>query len=242
MTTEPLIEEPDRIDVMLVEDSPVYAKLVQEVLQPESVNLTWVRTAAACQQALQEHHHRILILDIVLPGGINGIELCHQLKQQDPQLQIMLMSGLDSTFDKVSGLENGADDYVTKPFDPSEFRARFRVLKRRVSNSSPALLPGASETIVAGELCIYPSQRKIQLQGQELELRRREFELLYYLVQHSGEVCRREELLTAIWPEPDVTIRTVDTHIQRLRQKLQDSAEEPRYIETLRGVGYRFCG
>jgi len=233
--------EPERMNVMLVEDSSVCAQLVREVLQPENVNLIWLRDAVAFQASFEKEKPDILILDIVLPGNMSGVELCYQVKQSFPHIQIMLMSGLNSTFDKVTGLESGADDYVSKPFEPSEFRARFRVLKRRLTKKQTSELNSENEQIQVGELKIYPSQRKVYLKTQELVLRRREFELLYYLVQHAGEVCSREELLNAIWPEPGIVIRTVDTHIQRLRQKLQDSVEQPQFIETLRGVGYRFC-
>lgn len=225
--------------VLLIEDSAVYARLIEDCLRPEGLELQWVKTADEALAVVAADPPEIILCDIVLPGERDGFALCREIKQQHPGLQFLMISSLDSTFDKITGLETGADDYLTKPFEPIELRARFRVLKRRLQQ----LQTGPSQVqkpLQARGLAVNPATREASFQRDLLDLRRREFDLLYYLMAHADQVVQREALLEAIWEQPEVTQRTIDTHVQRLRDKLQQAGAPLDLIETHRGTGYRF--
>lgn len=239
MTTQEFVP-----NVLLVEDSKVYAHLIESNLAPEQTNFHWAKSVSECLESLDTLIPDIVICDILLPGEMNGIELCREIKRRHQQTLVIMVSGVDNTFEKVSSLESGADDYITKPFDPIEFRARFRVLLRRVRQTHPheneSPLHSHSHSLTFNDLSIIPDQRTVTLKGEKLDLRRKEYDLLYYLASHAGLVCSREDLLAHIWKDSSITHRTIDAHIQRLRMKIGDNAEQPCFIETLRGIGYRF--
>lgn len=225
------------MNVLILEDSEVQARLIEDCLKPEQIEIRSVRTAADCYAAVEEKVPDIIICDILLPGGGNGLEVCRDLKRSHPHLQFMVLSCLDSTFDKIQGLETGAEDYITKPFDPVELRARFRVLRRRAEYLSSPNKPGSFH--IRG-LELVPATREVFLNQLPVELRRREFDILHYLMRHAGEVISRDTLLNEVWHSHEISERSIDPHIQRLRDKLGDSGDDPQYIETIRGVGYRF--
>jgi len=180
----------------------------------------------------------LFILDIMLPG-IDGLEVCRQLRQntRTKNVPIIMLTAKGEEFDKVLGLELGADDYLTKPFSVRELIARVKAIFRRVNNSIPA----ENEIVKHGEISIDSTRREVYKNGKPVEMPLKEFELLKMLVLNKGRVLSRELLLEKIWGfDYYGETRTVDVHIRYLRQKIEDDDSNPIYIETVRGIGYRF--
>jgi DNA-binding response OmpR family regulator len=176
----------------------------------------------------------LVILDLMLPG-ISGYEVCRQLKEQLPALPILMLTARSQESDIVTGLNLGADDYVTKPFSVLELIARIQAVSRRTT-------PHAKQTIVFrnGSLNIDFSLLKAEKDGRELDLTSREFEILECLVDHRGELVTREQLLNRVWGyESYPFTRTIDAHIASLRKKIEDNPEEPELIKTIHGKGYK---
>ncbi|MFZ5987074.1 MAG: response regulator [Bacillota bacterium] len=180
----------------------------------------------------------LFILDIMLPG-IDGLEVCRQLRENPAtkSTPIIMLTAKSEEFDKVLGLELGADDYIAKPFSIRELVARVKALFRRISSTSAQ----ENELIKHGDITIDCSRREVYKKGQLLEMPLKEFELLKLLVQNKGKVLSRELLLEKIWGfDYYGETRTVDVHIRYLRQKIEDDDSNPIYIETIRGIGYKF--
>jgi len=180
---------------------------------------------------------------------ILGLDICRQIKQSNPQQFFVFMSSLGEENDLVVGLELGADDYIVKPFGVKIFRAKIRSLMRRIDSTRLETLtntvqqntPLASPIIQFKNLTIDPIAHSVAINQVNIELTHKEFEMLYWLAQHPGQVFSRDQLLEQIWKhEYDVTDRSIDALIRRLRDKLNDSATKSQFIETIRGVGYRF--
>lgn len=182
----------------------------------------------------------IVILDLMLPE-IDGLEVAKTIRKTS-NVPIIMLSAKDSEFDKVIGLEIGADDYVTKPFSNRELQARVKALLRRSEFSETQMdleLPATAGALTIGSLTILPDAFIAKKNGKELELTRREFELLYHLAKHLGQVMTREHLLETVWGYDYFgDVRTVDVTIRRLREKIEDTPGRPEYILTRRGVGY----
>lgn len=180
----------------------------------------------------------LFVLDIMLPG-IDGLEICRRVKQ-NPELSripVIMLTAKSDEFDKVLGLEIGADDYITKPFSIREFIARVKVVFRRQSDISDT----SSEVIQVGKISIDFSRHEVYKENQLIEMTFKEFELLKLLILNKGKVMSREMLLEKVWGfDYYGETRTVDVHIRYLRQKIEDDDNNPVYIETVRGVGYRF--
>ena len=174
----------------------------------------------------------VVILDIMLPG-IDGVEVCRRIREHSA-VPIIMLTARDSDLEKVAALEIGADDYITKPFSAPEMVARVRALIRRAGEGRK---PGP---IVLGGLSVDPATREVIADGRDVTLTAKEFDLLHALVRNPGIVMSREALLDAAWGFTEyVDTRGVDVHIRHIREKLGDDAAEPRFIETVRGVGYR---
>jgi DNA-binding response OmpR family regulator len=187
----------------------------------------------------------LILLDVLLPGGIDGFEVCRLLRHQ-LRCPIILVSALAEEVDRVVGLEVGADDYVTKPFSTVELLARINAHLRRAgmthaAMTGPAALPGPAGRLFVGGLEIDPVRREVQIDGRSVHLKRREFDLLHYLARHSGMTLSRSRLLDAVWGDAVPAghdTRTVDVHIHRLRERLESKPARPRYLHTVRGLGY----
>ncbi|MCX7745632.1 MAG: response regulator transcription factor [Clostridia bacterium] len=187
-----------------------------------------------CKNAVPD----LFILDIMLPG-IDGFEVCRQLRQnvQTKNVPIIMLTAKNDEFDKVLGLELGADDYITKPFSVRELLARVKAIFRRVNTA----LPSESEIIKHGNITIDCTRREVYKDSNLLEMPLKEFELLKLLILNKGKVLSRDLLLEKIWGfDYYGETRTVDVHIRYLRQKIEDDDSNPAYIETVRGIGYRF--
>jgi DNA-binding response OmpR family regulator len=179
-----------------------------------------------------------VILDVMLPKK-NGFDVCRDLRARSISTPIVMLTARSAETDKVLGLELGADDYITKPFSIREFRSRVRALLRRAS--TPRYEPRDEEAIEVDGLRIDPARRAVEVAGTRVQLTYVEFELLRTLAQRPGRVFSRQALLEALWGSSDYREpRTIDVHVRHLREKLEPDPHDPRYILTVRGVGYRF--
>ncbi len=181
-------------------------------------------------------HPDLVILDVMLPGR-DGFEVARALRRES-DVPVIMLTARDSELDKVVGLEIGADDYLAKPFSTRELIARVRAMLRRTRRSEPAR---GDTRLEMEELVLDGGRHRVTLAEKEIELKPKEFDLLAFFMGHAGQVFGREQLLASVWGYDFAgDSRTVDTHVKTLREKLGDSAERPRWIETVRGVGYRF--
>ena len=204
-----------------------------------------VRTAgdgAAGLAAARAEPPDLILLDVLLPGGMDGFELCRLLRH-DLRCPIVLISALSEEVDRVVGLEVGADDYVVKPFSTVELLARIKAHLRRAAFASSTEItssPAAGPPLVVGPISIDLSQRRVVVEGRVVELKRREFDLLCHLARHPGLTLTRARLLDAVWPEEinRSDTRTVDVHVYRLRERIEPDPANPRFIHTVRGLGY----
>jgi DNA-binding response OmpR family regulator len=184
--------------------------------------------------------YQLIVLDLMLPG-LDGLEICKRLRSRKNTVPILMLTAKTSELDRVLGLELGADDYLSKPFSIMELQARVKAILRRVDLSSQPATISASETINSGGLYINVPGRHVKVDGQALELTAREFDLLLHFARHPGRVYSRGQLLDQIWGYSHSGYEhTVNTHINRLRKKIEGNPEQANYIETVWGVGYRF--
>lgn len=218
--------------ILVVEDDEGLRALMVRALQQEGHQVLGVGTAAAAQRALAAGEADLVVLDLGLPDS-DGLDLLSTLRGRT-ELRVLVVSGRDSLGDRVLGLNTGADDYLVKPVAVPEFQARVRALLRRVPDSATRLRYGSLE--------IELDAREVCLDGHPVELSRKEFGLLALLASYPRKVFSRDDLLREVWgssPEYQVA-STVTEHVRRLRYKLGDDAEHPRWIVNVRGVGYRF--
>lgn len=185
----------------------------------------------------------VILLDLMLPKK-DGMDVCKELRQQKVLTPILMLTAKDDEFDKVLGLELGADDYMTKPFSPREVIARIKAVLRRtqmqVPTSSNEVDTDEDEGIKIAELKVLPNYYEAYFKGELLELTPKEFELLLYLVKNKGRVLTRDQLLSAVWNYDFVgDTRIVDVHISHLREKIEENTKKPIYIKTIRGLGYK---
>ena len=222
-------------DILVVEDDRAILRGLETNLEFEGHT---VRHAVRGDDAIDRvtaQRPDLLILDVMLPG-MNGFDVCRRIRRTDQRLPILLLTARAEEVDKVMGLDLGADDYLTKPFNLSELLARVRALLRR-SHPNAALLSSVRFADVAIDFARYEATRA----GVLLHLTVKEFALLRELVAAGGAPIRRDALIDRVWgADVNVTNRTVDTHVLSLRQKLEPDPAEPRYLLTVHGVGYRF--
>ncbi|ALC81996.1 MULTISPECIES: response regulator transcription factor [Bacillus] len=229
-------------NILVVDDEESILTLLQYNLNQSGYD---VQTAMDGEEALQkavEHHPDLIVLDLMLPK-LDGIEVCKQLRQQKLMIPILMLTAKDDEFDKVLGLELGADDYMTKPFSPREVVARVKAILRRSQTAS--FLPENDvdedvEQVRIGDLRILPEHYEAYFLSEQLELTPKEFELLLYLSRHKGRVLTRDQLLSAVWNYDFAgDTRIVDVHISHLREKIERNTKKPIYIKTIRGLGYK---
>lgn len=220
--------------ILVVDDEPGVVKGLRLSLEQEGFSVT---TAADGREGLEKFRagaFDLIVLDLMLPV-VDGLTVCRQVRQAGMTPIIMLTAKADD-FDKVLGLELGADDYLTKPFNTRELIARIRAILRRVE--APSREEAGSRAKV-GELVLFLPQRRAEVAGRPLELTAREYDLLELLVKHPGVVYTRQQLLDLVWGyEFAGDDRTVDVHVRRLREKLEEVPAKPRYLRTKWGVGY----
>jgi len=222
--------------VLLVEDELSIAAPLVEALAREGFELEVAETATGALERARTVQPDLILLDVGLPDG-SGFDVCRELRQGS-QVPIIMLTARGEEADRVVGLELGADDYVVKPFSAREVVARIRAVLRRVSSNSEQRLDGPLE--IAGVL-IDQASRSASREGEEVELTRKEFDLLHLLMSHAGAVVTRERLIDEVWDMNWFgSTKTLDVHVSGLRKKLGDDFSDPRYIHTVRGVGFRF--
>ena len=229
----------DPVRVLLVEDDPDLADLVGLHLTEAGYAVEAVRDGAlALQRALAERYD-LVVLDVMLPG-LNGFEVCRELRAADRTVPVLMLTSRDAEADRVEGLETGADDYVPKPFSVRELMARVRALLRRVDYERPAADP--DETLRFGPLAIFPHKARVEVDGARVEMTPKEMDLLVHLARQPGRAFSRQELLDKVWGYRFAGYaHTVNTHINRLRAKVEPDPASPRFVQTVWGVGYRFA-
>jgi DNA-binding response OmpR family regulator len=232
------VSEPSNGTVLVVDDEPTIVEVVARYMERAGYETHQAADGPEALRLADLHHPDLVVLDLMLPG-IDGIEVMRRLQERpgDP-VAVILLTARGEESDRLVGLRRGADDYVVKPFSPAELVARVDAVMRRVSR--PAAEDPDEPAIEHGPLRVEPSTRRVFLDGEELSLTQREFDLLAHLTAHPGRVYSRDQLMEAVWDYPFFTdTSTVTVHIRRLRAKLGDDPAEPRFIETVWGVGYR---
>lgn len=221
--------------ILLVDDEASIVQLARIYLERDGYRVEAASDGRAALQAVARLHPDLLVLDLMLPE-LDGWEVCRRLRSDGNPVAILMLTARDDDVDKIVGLELGADDYMTKPFNPRELAARVKAILRRRERAS---ITGDSPMRV-GDLLLDPARYEVTVNGEAVVLRRQEFDLLRVLVEHKGLVLRREKLLEMAWgyDYPGET-RTVDVHVGHLRKKLAGSQVS---IETITGVGYKLVG
>jgi two-component system alkaline phosphatase synthesis response regulator PhoP len=222
--------------LLLVEDEPGLVLTLSDLLTAEAYE---VETAGDGQTALDlasQDDFSLIILDVMLPIK-NGFDVCRDLRQQGIRTPVLMLTARGQLVDKVLGLKLGADDYLTKPFEPPELLARVEALLRRVSTEHP----GSASQFKFGSVTVDFRTTQVRFRGRLVELSAREYQLLCYFIRNSGTTLSREQLLREVWDyEAEVQTRTVDVHVALLRQKLETDPKNPVHFLTVRGLGYRF--
>ncbi len=225
--------------ILVVDDEELILELLRFNLEKEGYLVCVAKDGQEALECVKKVRPDLIVLDLMLPG-MDGLEVCRRIRsvQSFQQIPIIMLTAKGEEFDKVLGLELGADDYMTKPFSPRELLARIKARLRRIN------LPEEADSLVTrGDLRIDVKEFRVYVRGAETELTPKEFELLRVLVTYPGKVYSRDELLERIWGyEYDGDTRTVDVHVRHLRLKIERDPSNPEYIETLRGIGYRFKG
>lgn len=229
--------------ILIVEDEESYREALQAGLSKEGFAIELAADGAEGLRRFTESPPDLVLLDLMLPG-MPGTEVCRRMRQMAPPVPVIMVTALDAEVDVVLGLELGAVDYVTKPYRLRELIARIQAVLRRVA---PVELPDARpavttpDTVEAGPVTVDFGRREVTRHGRLVHVSRREFDLLALLLSPPGQVRTRDELIDRLWSGLDLSdTRTLDTHIRRLRVKLERDPADPEYLVTVRGVGFRF--
>ena len=227
--------------ILLVEDEQDIAELVTLHLGDLCDEIVVASDGHAGMRLATSDHWSLIILDLRLPGP-NGLEICRAIRRDRPYQPVLMLTSMSAELDRVLGLETGADDYLTKPFSILELVARVRAIFRRVDNMQQQSTDVEAETVVnTGNMTIDPARREVILDGRMVDLTAREFDLLDYFARHPGRVFRRSDLLDKVWGYGHEGYEhTVNSHINRLRAKIEDNPSKPEIIVTVWGVGYKF--
>jgi two-component system alkaline phosphatase synthesis response regulator PhoP len=229
-----------REKLLIVEDDPAIQRMIGDYFRHVGYDIVTASDGESGVRLAQSERPAAMILDLMLPK-LDGLSVCRQVRERNSSLPIIMLTAKDDVVDKVLGLEMGADDYLTKPFSLRELEARLKTVLRRTRTR-----PGDSDDadqipILRGDLRIDPGRREVTVNGRAIELTPKEFELLSLFAAHPGRVYSRKYLLENIW---DYTYsgydRTIDSHINRLRSKIEENPDEPKMVLTVWGVGYKF--
>jgi two-component system response regulator RegX3 len=228
---------PGRRTVLVVEDEESITTPLTAALEREGFDTAVAPTAAEALELARSLEPDVVLLDLMLPDG-SGVDVCRELRRTS-QVPIIVVTARGDEADRVVGLELGADDYVVKPFSARELVARVRAVLRRTQVAGG---PASDEAIRVGRLVVDPARRIATLDRDQLELSRKEFEVLLLLAREAGRVVTREQLLREVWDTSWFgSTKTLDVHVSGLRRKLGDDPAEPRFIHTVRGVGFRLA-
>jgi two-component system response regulator ResD len=241
---------PDR-PILVVDDDAKIVRLVRTYLERDGFSVVSAADGPAALDAIERYRPALVVLDLMLPE-LDGRAVIRAVRGDDvaAATPILIVSARGSTLDRIAGLEDGADDYLPKPFSPAELVLRVKSILRRTTAQEPSnaglqnvagLAPTGHAVLRHADLVVDPDRHEVTRNGQAVPLTRVEFRLLQAILEADGRVLSRDQLLDAIYgqDQADILDRTVDVHIGRLRAKLGDDAEQPRYVATVRGVGYR---
>jgi DNA-binding response OmpR family regulator len=221
--------------VLVVDDEPIVREVVVRYLRREGYRTLEAGDGNRARELLEHDAPSLVVLDLMLPG-MDGLELCRWIRTRS-SVPVIMLTARGEEADRIVGLELGADDYVTKPFSPRELTARVRTVLRR--SSQPVL--GEAKLSFDG-LEIDASTREVSKAGRPVRLTAREFDLLWFLASHPRRVFSRSQLMDRVWGyEAALDTGTVTVHVRRLREKIEEAPSQPRFLETVWGVGYRFC-
>jgi DNA-binding response OmpR family regulator len=236
-------EKPERLEahrrakILVVEDEPAMVAGLRDNFEFEGYEVITARDGIEGLERALDESPDLVVLDVMMPR-MSGLEVCKQLRAKRASLPIIMLTARGQEVDKVVGLELGADDYVTKPFSIRELLARVKSVLRRT-----AVLPKDKEQHSFADVEVDLRRCRVSRSGKTLDISSKEFDLLKYFICHSGETLSRDRLLEDVWGyENYPTTRTVDTHLVRLRQKLEPDPDQPQYFLTVHGTGYRFVG
>jgi len=224
--------------VLVIEDDKSIADLLEIHLKDLNCEVTTIQDGEEGLKSATSNPFDLIVLDLMLPK-VNGLEICKEVRKKDIYTPILMLTSKSEEMDKVLGLEVGADDYLTKPFSIREFIARAKAILRRVEAIQKEI--GSDSDISVSDLSIEVSKRKVSLRGERIDLTPKEFDLLHLLASHPGKTYTREQLLNILWGyQYNGYEHTVNSHINRLRSKIEPDISKPKYILTSWGVGYRF--
>lgn len=222
--------------ILFVEDDIGLALTLTDRLCAEKYEVTHLTDGSTAMECLLKENFDLVLLDLMLPGK-SGLDICIDIRMRLPEIPVIMLTAMSQLDDKITGLRLGADDYITKPFEPAELIARIEALLRRSNSQSTNEL----STYRFENIEIDFVHLEVRKDGKLLPFAAKEFQLLKYLVIHCGRSISREEILESVWGyDANITTRTIDTHIGWLRQKLEDDPKNPRFILTVFGYGYRF--
>jgi len=224
--------------ILIVEDERAVGRALEYGLASEAFAVQWAETGQAALELARSEDPHLILLDIRLPD-ISGFDVCRQLRAEGRRMPILMLTARDEEVDKVLGLELGADDYVVKPFSFRELISRIRALLRRAYGDLATVV--GAERVTFGQIEVDLVRLEVRKQGQTLDLTPTEFRLLHHMVAHPNRPLSREALIEAVWGyDSDIgSHRTVDVHVRHLREKLEDDPADPRWIVTVRGLGYK---
>jgi len=226
--------------VLVIEDDPDIANLLEIHLRDMGFTSDHENNGIDGLNKALKNEYALVILDLMLPR-LDGFEVCKRIREEKKGLPILMLTSKSEEFDKVLGLELGADDYLTKPFSLRELLARVKAILRRVDAVKEEAAADEPREVVFGDMIINMEKRKVTLAGRMIELTAKEFDLLALFASHPGRAYNRQELLDIVWGyQFDGYDHTVNSHINRLRSKIEKNPADPKYIKTVWGVGYRF--
>lgn len=225
--------------VLVVDDEKLIVKGIRFSLEQDGMEVTCAYDGEEALTYAREQQFDIILLDIMLPK-LSGFEVCQQIREFS-NVPIIMLTAKGDDMDKILGLEYGADDYITKPFNILEVKARIKAIIRRTAKQEKKA--DTAGRIQAGDMTIERDNRRVYIEGREINLTAKEFDVLELLATHPNQVYSREKLLTMVWgADYPGDARTVDVHIRRLREKVETNSSEPKYVHTKWGVGYYFKG
>jgi DNA-binding response OmpR family regulator len=223
--------------VLVVDDEKLIVKGIRFSLEQDGMEVDCAYDGEEALEKAKNTRYDIILLDVMLPK-LTGFEVCQQIREFSDTPVVMLTAKGDD-MDKILGLEYGADDYITKPFNILEVKARIKAIMRRTAGKDNK--PAADKNVSDGDLQLNREERRVFIAGREIDLTAKEFEVLELLVTHPGKVYSRENLLRSVWGESYLgDARTVDVHVRRLREKIEENPSEPKYVLTRWGVGYYY--
>ena len=225
--------------ILIVDDEKLIVKGLKFTLEQDSMEVDVAYDGREALEKARNNQYDMILLDVMLPE-LNGFEVCQQIRDFS-DVPIIMLTAKGDDMDKILGLEYGADDYITKPFNILEVKARIKAIMRRVNSRRQKAAEPAANVLVSGDMRIDMDSRRVFIENKEVNLTAKEFDLLELLIMNPNKVYNREKLLNLVWGyDYPGDVRTVDVHVRRLREKIEKNPSEPKYIHTKWGVGYFF--